>query len=72
MDLRETSSAAFLSPARVESTLPTAYRMICVGGEFRFQGLFTWTEGENFGREWRTLETQYVETELTLDEFTPF
>lgn len=72
MDLGKTSLAAFLSPPRVESTLPAAYRMICVSGEFRLQGLFTWTEGENFGKEWRTIETQYVETELMLDEFTPF
>lgn len=57
---------------RVESLGPAGYRLICVSGELKLQGLFTWTQGRDFGREWRTLETQCVETELTLDEFIPF
>ena len=33
------------------------------------QGLFTWTEGSNYGAEWRTLETQECPY---LDDSIPF
>lgn len=48
---------------RVESNIPTAYRLIRRGdgnGNMLpvLQGMFTWTQGTAFGREWRDLETQ--------------
>ena len=61
-----------LVAARVESNIPIAYRLIRRGdgnGNMLpvLQGMFTWTQGKDFGREWRDLETQdepYVEDHI--------
>jgi len=60
--------------ARVESNIPSAYRLIMHGDGNgntlpALQGLFTWTEGSNCGAEWRTLETQEFPF---LDDSIPF
>jgi hypothetical protein len=52
-----------IAAARVESSLPLAYRLIRRndgnGGEDHvLQGLFTWHQGCEQGGEWRDLETQ--------------
>jgi len=63
-----------LWPVRTESTIPKAYRLIMRGDGNgntlpALQGLFTWTEGSNYGAEWRTLETQECPY---LDDSIPF
>ena len=63
-----------ISAARVESGLPKAYRLIMrADGNGNMlpalQGLFAWTEGSNYGAEWRTLETQEFPF---LDDSIPF
>lgn len=58
-----------IGPARVESNLPIAYRLIRRGdGNGNMvpvlQGMFTWNQGVVHGRDWRDLETQdepYIE-----------
>ena len=62
------------APARVESRIPIAYRLIRRGygnGNSNMlpilQGFFTWSEGAMRGAEWRDLETQeepYIEDRI--------
>ena len=52
-----------ITAARVESNVPLAYRLIRRGDGNGgmvpvLQGMFTWTQGAEYGREWRDLETQ--------------
>jgi hypothetical protein len=70
--LRGVVQHAQVVAARVGSILPVAYRLIRRGdGNGNMipvlQGMFTWQQGEEFGREWRDLETQdepYVEDHI--------
>ena len=70
----EDYSNAVIADARVESNIPSAYRLIMHGDGNgntlpALQGLFTWTEDSNCGAEWRTLETQEFPF---LDDSIPF
>lgn len=65
---------AVYAAARVESNIPSAYRLIMQGDGNgnnlpALQGLFTWTQGSSYGAEWRTLETQEFPF---LDDSIPF
>lgn len=68
----EPLQAYTFTAARVESSTPVAYRLVRRGdgnGNMLpvLQGLFTWTKGTEYGREWRDLETQdepYVEDHI--------
>jgi hypothetical protein len=65
-----------IAPARVESRIPAAYRLIRRNdgnGNMipMLQGLFTWTEDPKRGVEWRDLETQdepYVEDDIPFSQ----
>lgn len=52
-----------VSPSRLEKGIPDAYRLVTKPDErggtiYLLQGYFTWTQGLNYGGEWRDLETQ--------------
>ena len=65
-----------IAPARVESGIPAAYRLIRRkdgNGNMipMLQGLFTWTEATKRGAEWRDLETQdepYVKDDIPFSQ----
>jgi hypothetical protein len=43
--------------ARVESYIPTMYRLCRRGDEYVLQGRFDWQQGYKRGFDWRDLET---------------
>ena len=52
-----------IGAARVEKRVPDAYRLVTKDGgncntAYLLQGYFTWTQGFEYGGEWRDLETQ--------------
>lgn len=44
--------------ARIDSTIPSAYRLAKKqDGELVLQGAYIWSQGHNYGHEWRDIET---------------
>lgn len=44
-----------LTAARVEDTMAKAYRLGRRNGELVLQGCFQWTQGSDYGHEWRDI-----------------
>jgi hypothetical protein len=57
-----TFTTATIGAARVENTTPVGYRLVTERDEgstiYMLQGYFTWTQGLEYGGEWRDLKTQ--------------
>lgn len=51
----QTTCAKLVTPARVESNDPTAYRLARRNGELILQGAYRWQQGSMGGFEWRDI-----------------
>lgn len=54
-----------ISDTRVEDTLAKAYRLGRRNGELVLQGCFQWTQGSDYGHEWRDIPIVDLDTAET-------
>jgi hypothetical protein len=52
-----------VSPVRVEDNVAKAYRLARRNGELVLQGCFQWTQGRDYGHEWRDVPTVELEAQ---------